>query len=257
MGLATAKVAGKEYYLIISGRTGGKLESALEELRSMGIEAEAFVCDVSERSSVDELAARAAEAGRVKCVIHAAGISPGMGSGESVMKVNALGTININEAFYQVMSEGSCIVNVSSMSAYMVPEIILPKRAYKLSRIDINQFMKKMLNRVNLFPKKLRSGIAYVISKHFVAWYTKTEAVRMGAKGIRIVSVSPGIFKTHMGILESAEGEKFIKTSAIKRFGNPEEIAELFAFIASDKCRYLTGEDIICDGGVIASRMKK
>lgn len=257
MGFSAAKILGKDNYVIISGRTAGKLETVVNELKSMGIEAEGFACDVSVKASADRLAARAAEVGIVKSVVHAAGISPNMGSGESILAVNALGTININEAFRRIMPEGSCILNVSSMSAYMLPEILLPKRSYKLSRADVNAFLRKMMGRVNLFPKKLRPGVAYVISKNFVVWYTKTEAGRMGEKGIRIVCVSPGIFKTPMGELESEQGAKFIEYCAIKRFGYPEEIAELFAFIVSDKCGYLTGEDIICDGGMLASRIKK
>lgn len=98
------------------------------------------------------------------------------------MEVNALGTINVNEAFYEVMDEGSCLIDISSMSAYLTPEIVMPKRRYKYSRINKDKFMKKMIARVNLFPKQLRSSMAYGISKHFVIWYAKTDAAKFGKK---------------------------------------------------------------------------
>lgn len=254
MGLATAKILGKENYIIIAGRTIKKLDNAVAELRSDGVEAEAFACDISNRESVDKLAAYAKNKGPIAAVIHAAGMSPHMGNARTIMEVNALGTININEAFYEVMEEGSCLIDVSSMSGYMVPKLVMPKKKYRYSRVDKELFMNKMMARVNLFPKKLRSSVSYGISKNFVIWYAKTDAVKFGKKGIRVMSVSPGSFETPMGEVEKDRMEEYTKNSAIKRPGRVEEIANLFAFCVSSKASYLTGVDILCDGGCIASR---
>jgi len=253
MGLATAKIIGKDNYIIIVGRTIKKLEKALEELRAEGIEAEAFACDISDEASVNKLAAHAKEIGTISSVIHAAGMSPHMGEAVTIMEANALGTININELFYKVMEKGSCIIDVSSMSAYLTPKFIMPKGSYKYSRTNKEIFMKKMMARVNLFPKKVRSGVAYGISKNFVTWYAKTDAAKFGQKGIRVLSISPGSFETPMGEVEKDEVENLIKFCAIKRLGHVEEIANLMAFCASDKAGYLTGVDILCDGGCVAS----
>lgn len=254
MGLATAKILGKENYIIIIGRTIKKLDNALKELKGEGIEAESFACDISDRNSVNKLAAHANETGRIMAVIHAAGMSPHMGDARTIMEVNALGTININEAFFKVMGEGSCLIDVSSMSGYMVPTLVMPKRKYRYSRVNNEQFLTKMMARVNLFPKKLRSSVAYGISKNFVIWYAKTDAVKFGEKGIRILSVSPGSFETPMGEMEKDRMEEYTDHSAIKRPGRVEEIANLFAFCVSAKASYLTGVDILCDGGCVASR---
>jgi NAD(P)-dependent dehydrogenase (short-subunit alcohol dehydrogenase family) len=199
------------------------------------------------------LAARAKELGTISSVIHAAGMSPHMGEARTIMEANALGTININEAFYEVMDEGSCIIDVASMSAYLTPKFIIPTKKYKYSRIDKEAFMRKMMARVNLFPIKVRPGVAYGISKDFVIWYAKTDAAKFGQKGIRVLSVSPGSFETPMGELEKDEVENLIRYCAIKRLGYVEEVANLLAFCASDKVGYLTGVDILCDGGCVAS----
>jgi NAD(P)-dependent dehydrogenase (short-subunit alcohol dehydrogenase family) len=72
-----------------------------------------------------------------------------------------------------------------------------------------------------------------------------------GAKDARILSVSPGSFDTEMGRLEEKSGsDKLLQFAALKR---PEEVAELLAFAASEKPGYLTGIDILCDGGTRAN----
>lgn len=169
------------------------------------------------------------------------------------MEGNALGTININDAFYPVMEKGGCIIDTSSMSAYLTPQFIMPKRHYHLCRLDKEKFMKKMMGRVNLFPKKTRSGVAYGISKHFIIWFAKTDAARFGEKGVRVLSVTPGNFETPMGDLEKEEATTYLKFNAIKRLGRSEEIAHLYAVLIDEKIGYLTGTDIICYGGCIAS----
>jgi NAD(P)-dependent dehydrogenase (short-subunit alcohol dehydrogenase family) len=253
MGLATAKIMGRDHFVILVGRNPQKLENALAELRSEGIEAESFACDIADRASVDRLAAHARETGTVSAVIHAAGMSPHMGDPKTIMETNALGTIHMNEAFYEVMEAGACIIDVSSMVSYMVPGLVYPVGSYKHSRRDEAAFMKKMMARVNLFPKGYRQHIAYAISKNFVIWYAKTGAAKFGQKGIRVLSVSPGFFDTPMGELEKDLSAGYTQFCALKRTGQVEEIANLLAFCASDKAGYLTGVDILCDGGCVAS----
>lgn len=257
MGLATAKVMGKDHYIIISGRTVNKLDSAIQELLELGIEAEAFSCDVSVRKSVEKLAQHASELGTIKTVIHAAGMSPNMGDAETIMRVNALGTIHVNEVFYHYMERGSCVIDVSSMSGYMIPDIIIPRKKYSLSRVNHELFLNKMIKRVNLFPRKHRSGVAYGISKNFVIWYAKTDAEKFASKGIRVLSVSPGLFETPMGEVEREISKDYINKCAIKRYGKVEEIAYLFQYVSDEKVGYLTGVDILCDGGCISSKLMK
>lgn len=253
MGLATARLMGKDYSIIICGRSAKKLQNAVNELQAEGIDIEAVSCDVSNYKSVDKLANYAKEKGCIEAVIHAAGLSPHMGEAQQIMQVNALGTININNAFYKVMKEGACIIDVSSMSAYLTPKMIMPVGSYKYSVTDPELFMKKMMKRVNIFPKKVRAGVSYGISKHFVIWFAKQDAARFGKKGIRVISVSPGNFETPMGELEKEEADAYTQYCAIKRFGHVDEIASLFAYCASPSAAYLTGVDILCDGGLVAS----
>lgn len=255
IGLATAKaMMSQNYFIILVGRSAAKLACAVEEINGLGGEAEAFSCDISDAASTRRLAEHAATAGTVKAVIHVAGLSPHMGDARKIVEGNALGTINVNNAFYEIMAEGGCIIDTSSMSAHLTPQFIMPKRSYSLSRTNIKRFMNKIMARVNIFPAKVRSGVAYSISKHFVIWYAKTDAARFAQKGIRVLCITPGNFETPMGELEKEEATTYLKYNAIKRLGKPEEIAKLYASLIDEGMGYLTGAEIICDGGCIAGK---
>ena len=120
-------------------------------------------------------------------------------------------------------------------------------------RFNFENCYKQLVARAGIAPKGARPGLAYAISKHFVIWFAKTDAARFGAKNVRCLSVTPGNFDTPMGALESEQAEVFKKYSALKRNGGPEEIAALFAMLIDERLGFLTGTDIIMDGGVIAS----
>lgn len=257
MGLATAELLAEKYYVILVGRTASKLQRAVDDLQAKGYEAEAFSCDVADRGSVAELARHAAETGEVCAVIHAAGMSPSMGTGDQILRTNALGTIYMNEEFLKVMGKDACMIDVSSMSAYMAPGMLVPKKAYALAFTDPEKCVKKIDARAKLFGKKMYSALAYVLSKNFVIWYAKKCANAFGAKGARILSVTPGNFDTPMGNLEKdAGGGAFVEKCAIKRFGEPQEIALLFADLVDPRLGYLTGTDIVMDGGVVGNMEK-
>ena len=257
MGLATARRMGqKGCALVLAARTPKKLDAAIEELAAAGVAATACRCDISDAGSVQGLAAYAASLGPVTTVLHIAGMSPHMGDAEAIMRGNALGTVHIHDAFYSVIEPGGCLVDTSSMSAYLAPEFIMPKGAFPLASTDREALFRKMMARVNLLPKKSRSGAAYAISKYFVIWYARHEAARFGARGVRVLSVTPGNFDTPMGKLEKDEAGAYLKFNAIPRLGKPDEIAALFAAVSDPEMGYLTGTDILCDGGCVAGKIK-
>lgn len=185
MGLAAAKYMPKEKIILVTGRTLAKLERAVTELQEAGYEAYAKTCDTSIRSQVQELAAYAAELGEIENVIHAAGLSPAMADPEKLLRVNALGTVYINQEFSKYMKAGSVIVDISSNSAYMIPGFLANKKTFTLADTDEDLFLKKCLK----LPKMLKddyksSGLAYGLSKKFVIWYAAKCAFDYGSKGI-------------------------------------------------------------------------
>lgn len=253
MGFAAARAMGRKgYTLLLAARTPDKLDKAVATLAKEGITAQASRCDIGDWDSVQALANRAQSLGPVTAVLHIAGMSPHMGDAGAIMRGNALGTVHIHDAFYPVLAPGGCLVDTSSMSAYLAPEFIMPRRAFRLAGSDREVFLKKMMARVNLLPASTRPGAAYAISKYFVIWYAWSEAARFGARGVRVLSVTPGNFDTPMGALEKEEAGTYLKFNAIPRLGKPEEIAALFAAVSDPAMGYLTGTDILCDGGCVA-----
>ncbi|MGB0218004.1 MAG: SDR family oxidoreductase [Sinimarinibacterium flocculans] len=256
MGLATARILGRDHRVLICDVRQERLDAALAELRAQGIDGDAAVCDITDPSAVDTLLQRAAQSGTLAAVVHTAGLSPQMAEPETIMKVNALGTVNVMEACLGHARDGFALVNVASMAAHMMPSLLCPTRAYPLALSDTDTFLRRAVRRANLMPTAFyRRGMAYGISKHFVIWLSRHSAGRFGEKGARVLSVSPGSFDTEMGRLEEKSGSaEMLRTAALKRFGTPAEIAEVLAFCASSKAGYLTGTDILCDGGVLAGR---
>lgn len=254
MGLATAKVVGRTHSVVLCDVRVDRLESAIQELDAEGIAATAIDCDVTDPGAVTALFEAAAGLGPIASVIHTAGVSPSMGDADYVLRTNALGTLHVNEEFYRVAGGGAAIVNVASMAAYLLPAEMLPEQHFSLAFDDEEKFVAEMMAACGVVAEAQRSSIAYPISKAFVKWYSSSQAERFNGRGLRIVSVSPGSIYTEMGRLEEQAGAgAMVEAAAVPRWGTPEEMAELLAFCASDKASYLTGTDILNDGGVIAS----
>lgn len=256
MGLSTARIVGRDHHLVICDVNPQRLALAQAELQQLGIACETRVCDITDATAVQQLIHHAAQLGRLASVIHTAGLSPQMAGPETILRVNALGTVHVANACLRHAGEGFALVNLASMAAYMMPSLVTPTRLYPLALTQPEDFVRKIAWRCRLIPKDLyRKGMAYGLSKHFAIWFSRRSAARFGTKGARVLSVSPGSFDTEMGRLEEKSGStEMLTTAALKRFGRPEEIAELLAFCASAKASYLTGTDVLCDGGVIAGR---
>jgi NAD(P)-dependent dehydrogenase (short-subunit alcohol dehydrogenase family) len=258
MGLATAKIVGRDHTVVLCDVRQDRLTTAATTLQDLGITPTVANCDVTDRSAVDALFETANGLGTIASVIHTAGVSPSMGAADYVMRTNAIGTLNVNEAFHATAGEGSVIVNVASMAAHLLPAEIIPTGQFPLAFEDGDAFMDAMMAACSIAPEEMRSGIAYAISKNFVKWYSQSQAERFNARGMRIVSVSPGSVDTEMGRLEEQAGAGAMVTdAAVPRWGKAEEMAELFAFCASPKAGYLTGTDILNDGGVVASMTER
>lgn len=254
MGLAAAKCMPKEKIIVVTGRTMSKLEKAVKELEELGYEAYAKTCDTSNRQQVRELAEYAASFGEIKNVINSAGLSPAMAEPEQLIRVNALGTVYVNEEFSKFMKPGSVIVDVSSNSAYILPSIVVNKKVFALADKDENVFVKKILVFPNMLKGYQASGLAYGLSKKFVIWYAAKSAQDLGAKGIRVCSLSPGLIATDMGNLEAEEGGELIKTTAERRMGKPEELGFAIATVADERNGYLAGVDVLVDGGSVTGK---
>ncbi|WP_410644006.1 SDR family NAD(P)-dependent oxidoreductase [Amycolatopsis sp. lyj-346] len=256
MGLATAKLMGHDHRIVLADLDRTRLDDAVRELAVAEVDATGVVCDITDKASVEQLFQRAEPAGgHVRAVVHAAGVSPHMGTAERMARINATGTVNIARAFLARAVNGDALVNVASTAGHSVPGFFVPRRAFRLAEQRPDDFEKAIVSRAKFAGRKLKPGLAYAISKNFVQWYSRYLAAEFGERGARVLSVSPGSFDTAMGRLEENHGAgALVKSAAIKRFGKPEEVAAVLAFCASEAPGYLTGVDILVDGGTKAGK---
>jgi NAD(P)-dependent dehydrogenase (short-subunit alcohol dehydrogenase family) len=214
---------------------------------SLGPDVGARACDVTDAASVEALRDAA---GRVGALVVTAGLSPSMAGGRRILEVNLLGLERVVRAFETVVGEGSAAVCFASNAGHLIP----PSDAVDAVLDDpLSPGFFDALAARGLDPEN--PGLAYALSKRGVVRLAQRHATAWGARGARILSLSPGIVDTSMGRLE-AENQpvmaQMIASSALGRMGRPEELAAVAAFLVSDDASFLTGTDVLVDGGGVA-----
>ena len=245
IGLEAAKNISKEKILVLAGNEVETLESAVQVLRTRGYTVFAKYCDVFNPNSVNELAEFARGLGKVKQVIHTMELTAAATKIEWILQYNILSTAYINRVFSKAMQTGGVIVDLGSYAAYEPAVQDMPSKVYALLETDGETFWQKMLKKVHsLKDESQQKDLAYALSKHFVLWYAKKWAVDLADKGIRVLTVSPGLLE-----VEGAE-EKTEETSTPQpRLGKTAEVGYLLATVADERNGYLVGVDVLCDGG--------
>jgi len=140
-------------------------------------------------------------------------------------------------------------------------------RAGAIESVAVDDFMEAVaVNQLGCFlgmqaviPSMKAAGraVPYVATKWAIRGMTKTAAIELGHDGIRVNSVHPGVIDTLMTNdpqFEAVDRQAVFDGFPIPRIGEPEEVAEVVAFLASDASSYCTGAEFIVDGGAVAGR---
>lgn len=183
---------------------------------------------------------------KVAVVAHAAGVSPSMADGRRIFEINFTATRRLVEGLLPVIAPGGVVVLIASNSGQMFSHSLIDRAIGRVLKGKRSLLVDVMLRN----PRT-----AYPASKRAVQLYAQKMSPIFGRAGARIVSLSPGIIDTSMGRLEQKAGpvmDKMIAVTPLGRMGESDEIASVTAFLASPAASYITGTDILVDGGTIA-----
>ena len=209
-------------------------EAAAAALRAQGANAIFVGTDVTKREAIEALVKRAiAEFARLDVMLNNAGVAP---TGTNVLETtdelfDRVLSVNLRSAFIGTQlaaremvasGRGGVIINMSSVSAVLA----IPGQA------------------------------AYACSKGAMNQLTKVAAVELAPHRIRVVAIGPGTILTELArksvIVDDAGRRKILSRTPIGRLGQPEEVAAVASFLASDDASYITGQTIYPDGGRLA-----
>jgi NAD(P)-dependent dehydrogenase (short-subunit alcohol dehydrogenase family) len=234
---------------VLAELDGARLRAAAEALRrEEGAAAREVACDVSDPGSVRGLASACEAAGPLAALVHTAGLSPTMADGARILRVNLVGTALLIDAFRPLARPGSAAVLIASQSAHFAAD----RATAALDALLDDPLRPDLARRLaELDPDALGVG-AYPWSKRGVIRLAVREAPAWGARGARIVSLSPGIIDTGMGRQEFAQ-QPFMATiverTPLGRMGRADEIASVVEFLCSEAASFVTGTDLLVDGG--------
>jgi NAD(P)-dependent dehydrogenase (short-subunit alcohol dehydrogenase family) len=253
MGSAIARRIGSGATVVLADLDEGSLQREARSLTANGFDVSSQVVDVSNRESVAALAADAAARGPVTAVVHTAGLSPVQAPVDAIMRVDLLGTALMLDAFGGVISPGGAGVFIASMAGTMAS--LDPDFELRLATTPADQ----LLDLAELAPGAIGdTGTAYTTAKRANQVRVTAASLAWGRRGARVNSISPGVISTPMGAaeLDGQSGDMMralIAGSATGRIGTPEDIAGVVDFLISHHASFITGTDLLVDGGVIAS----
>ncbi|MGF6602017.1 NAD(P)-dependent dehydrogenase (short-subunit alcohol dehydrogenase family) [Paraburkholderia sp. GAS448] len=234
IGRATALAFAREgNRVVVSGRREEAGQALAAELRALGAEAEFLRADVRFEAEVRSVVERTVERfGRIDVAVNNAGTEGQLApiveqtatNYEDTFAVNVLGTLlSLKHEMRAMLAQGAgSIINLSSVAGQV----------------------------------GIAGASVYAASKHAVEGLTKSAALEGAAAGVRVNAVAPGPVATEMldrfagGSEEGKAG--FLSTIPARRAATPDEIAQTIVFLASDKARYLTGQNIAVDGAYTA-----
>lgn len=254
IGQAIARRVSAGKHVLLADVRQENADAAATVLADAGFEVSTAVVDVSSRESVHTLVETATGLGEVTGVIHAAGVSASQASIEQILHVDLYGTALVLEEFGRVIAAGGSAVVISSQSGHRLPALTIEQdKALATTPVD------ELLALPMLQPSQLRDGLhAYQVSKRANVLRVQAEAVRWGQRGARVNAISPGIIITPLARDElngtnGAGYRRMIELAPAGRAGTPDEVGTVAELLMTERGAFLTGSDILMDGGGTAS----
>ena len=254
IGLAIARRMGSGKKIVVGDAKREKALAVCNVMNEAGFDAVPVEMDLSSRASILNLIHEAQGYGDIAMLVNAAGVSPSQAPIETILKVDLYGTAVLLEEVGKVIKEGGVGATISSQSGHRMPAL----------GIEVDEELatsptEELLELEVLQAANIRDTLhAYQMAKRCNVKRVMAEAVKWGARGARINSISPGIVVTPLA-LDEFKGPRgdfyknmFAKCPA-RRPGTADEIANVAELLMSHKGAFITGADFLIDGGATAS----
>ena len=250
MGRAVAELFAGQSRLVLADRNAEAVAAVAAELPAGpdGAPVEALECDVTDPAAVGRVAAAA---GPFRSLVVTAGLSPTMAPAARIYDVNLRGTALVLEHFAPLASTGSAAVCFASTAGHLMDcSPYWPVLDEPLSDRLLDRLREVGGDTVD------DPAMAYMLSKAGVMRLVRRSAMAWGHRGARLVSVSPGIIDTPMGQQEMAAQavmSDMVAATPLQRQGAAREVARVAHFLCSDDASFVSGCDLLVDGGWVGS----
>lgn len=254
IGMAIVRRIGHGKKIIIADKSIENAEMVSKILTEAGFDTESFECDISSRDSIQKLISNALEFGEITRFVNAAGVSPSQAPIEVILKVDLYGTAVLLEEVGKVIKKGGSGVIISSQSGHRMKQLgaVIDEQLATTPTEEILDL--EVLQEENIDD----TLHAYQLAKRCNVKRVMYEACRWGEKGARINSISPGIIVTPLALDEfnGPRGDFYKNMFANCPSGRPgtaDEVATVAKLLLEDEGSFITGSDILIDGGATAS----
>lgn len=250
MGEAVVRRIGSGRNVLVADYSEAAVDRVVAGLTEQGYAVDGVVTDVSDRAAVDDLARAAAEHGRIAAVVHTAGVSAASAGVEQMIAVDLVGTAHVIDAFEPVAVPGTSLVCVASMAGHYAQ--LSTEEERQLATAPTGELAGLPFVQAVTDPTQ-----AYILAKRANQLRVQAAALAWNQRGARINTVSPGVISTAMARAEAASSSGghmlgMLDACGIGRMGSTGELAEAVAYLAGAGSRYVTGTDLLVDGGQAA-----
>ena len=251
MGMAVARRLSQRHRILIADIDGVRARTAASNLRSEGGDATSIDCDVTSPSAVAALSAKVKELGGFHALAHVAGLSPSASDFTTIVRVNLTGPALVAEALLPLASTGAAAILIASLAAHgFTPSKEVEAALAEPTHPDLPARLAAAIGADQATPQR-----AYQLSKYGLVTYSRRAARTWAERRARIVSISPGLIATPMGAVEfehSPRKHQMLARTPLQREGTMLEIADAVEFLASDRASFISGIDLLVDGGLAA-----
>lgn len=254
IGMAIARRVGYDKKIVIGDKSEKNLKEVSETMINAGFDVETFQMDLSSKESILQLITFAKTFGQISMLVNAAGVSPSQASIKTILKVDLYGTAVLLEEVGKVIKEGGVGVTISSQSGHRYKQL-----GAKIDEQLAITPCEQLLDLDILQEKNINDSLhAYQLAKRCNEKRVMAEAIKWGERKARINSISPGIIVTPLA-MDEFNGERgdfyknMFQNCPSKRAGTADEVANVAELLMSSKGSFITGTDILMDGGATAS----